>query len=120
MVLSCRTVTEEFVHQSDRGVQYACGDYTGLLKEQNIPISMSPCGDPYDNARCERFMRTLKEEEVYLSQYETLAEAKASIAHFIEAVYNHKRLHSALGYRMPAEFEQQLQQSTGASLSVSF
>jgi transposase InsO family protein len=114
MALSCRTVTAELVHHSDRGVQYACGDYTGLLKERSIQISMSRCGNPYDNARCERFMRTLKEEEVYLSEYETLAEAKASIAHFIEAVYNHKRLHSALGYMPPAEFEQQLCQSNSA------
>lgn len=114
MALSCRAVTAELVHHSDRGVQYACGDYTNLLKENSIQISMSRCGNPYDNARCERFMRTLKEEEVYLSEYETLAKAKASIAHFIEAVYNRKRLHSALGYIPPAEFEQQLSQSNGA------
>ncbi len=109
-----RTIGVGLVHHSDRGVQYACGDYTGLLKERNIQISMSRCGNPYDNARCERFMRTLKEEEIYLSEYETLAEAKASIGHFIEAVYNKKRLHSSLGYLPPAEFEQQLCQSTSA------
>lgn len=75
---------------------------------------MSRRGNPYDNATCERFMRTLKEEEVYLSEYETMSEARESIARFIEEVYNRKRLHSALGYMPPAEFEQQLQQSTSA------
>ncbi len=114
MALEIREVTAELVHHSDRGVQYACGDYTGLLKARSIQISMSRSGNPYDNARCERFMRTLKEEEVYLSEYETLADAKASIAHFIEAVYNSKRLHSALGYMPPVEFEQQLRQSNSA------
>ncbi len=114
MALQTRRVTAELVHHSDRGVQYACGEYIGLLKERSIQISMSRRGNPYDNARCERFMRTLKEEEVYLSEYETLDEAKASIAHFIEAAYNQKRLHSALGYMPPVEFEQQLCQSTNA------
>ncbi len=109
-----RCVTAELVHHSDRGVQYASNDYTGLLKERSVQISMSRCGNPYDNARCERFMRTLKEEEVYLSEYETLDEAQASIAHFIDAVYNKKRLHSALSYMPPAEFEQQLCQSNSA------
>ncbi len=111
MALATRTITAELVHHSDRGVQYASDDYTGLLKERSVQISMSRCGNPYDNAQCERFMRTLKEEEVYLSEYETLDEAQASIAHFIEAVYNQKRLHSSLGYMPPAEFEQQLCQS---------
>jgi transposase InsO family protein len=114
IALETRTIDIGLVHHSDRGVQYACSDYTGLLNGRSIQISMSRCGNPYDNARCERFMRTLKEEEVYLSEYETLAEAKASIAHFIEAVYNSRRLHSSLGYVPPAEFEQQLCQSTSA------
>ncbi len=114
MALATRKVGDCLVHHSDRGVQYASSDYTGLLKERGISISMSRRGNPYDNARCERFMRTLKEEEVYLSEYETLAEARSSIAHFIEAVYNKKRLHSALGYVPPAEFEQQLCQSNSA------
>jgi transposase InsO family protein len=114
MALAARKVGDCLVHHSDRGVQYACTDYTGKLLERGISISMSRRGNPYDNARCERFMRTLKEEEVYLSEYETLNEARSSIAHFIEAVYNQKRLHSALGYMPPVEFEQQLCQSTGA------
>ncbi len=114
MALRTRHITAGLVHHSDRGVQYASNDYTGLLKERSVQISMSRCGNPYDNARCERFMRTLKEEEVYLSEYETLDEAQASIAHFIDAVYNQKRLHSALGYMPPVEFEQQLRQSNSA------
>ncbi len=114
MALATRTVSDCLVHHSDRGVQYASDGYTGLLKEHSIQISMSRRGNPYDNARCERFMRTLKEEEVYLSEYETIAEARSSIAYFIEAVYNQKRLHSSLGYVPPAEFEQQLCQPNSA------
>jgi len=114
MALATRTVSDCLVHHSDRGVQYASDGYTGLLKEHSIQISMSRRGNPYDNARCERFMRTLKEEEVYLSEYETIAEARSSIAYFIEAVYNCKRLHSSLGYVPPAEFEQQLCQPNSA------
>jgi putative transposase len=93
------------VHHSDRGVQYACGDYTGLLKEHGITISMSRKGNPYDNAACESFMKTLKYEEVYRQEYRSLAEARDSIEGFIERVYNPKRLHSALGYLPPVEFE---------------
>ena len=114
MALAARQVSAHLVHHSDQGVQYASGEYTNLLKEHGVQISMSRRGNPYDNARCERFMRTLKEEEVYLSEYETMSEARESIALFIEDVYNQKRLHSALGYMPPAEFEQQLQQSTSA------
>ena len=108
MALATREVGPGLVHHSDRGVQYVSAGYTGLLNERGIRISMSRRGNPYDNARCERFMRTLKDEEVYLSEYETRAEARASIRHFLEDVYNQKRLHSALGYVPPAEFEQSL------------
>lgn len=114
MALAARQVGPHLVHHSDRGVQYASGEYTNLLKEHSVRISMSRRAYPYDNAKCERFMRTLKEEEVYLSEYESMSEARESIARFIEEVYNQKRLHSALGYRPPAEFEQQLQQLTSA------
>jgi transposase InsO family protein len=93
------------VHHSDRGVQYACGDYTDLLKQHQITISMSRKGNPYDNAACESFMKTLKYEEVYRQEYRDLAEALASIGEFIDRTYNEKRLHSALGYRPPEEFE---------------
>ncbi len=108
MALARREVNAALVHHSDRGVQYACTPYTDLLKEHGIGISMSRTGNPYDNARCERFMRTLKEEEVYLSDYDDVREARHSIGHFLEDVYNHKRLHSALGYLPPVEFEQLL------------
>jgi len=93
------------VHHSDRGVQYACGNYTDLLKENAITISMSRKGNPYDNAACESFMKTLKYEEVYRQEYRDIAEALVSIGEFIDRTYNQKRLHSALGYRPPEEFE---------------
>jgi putative transposase len=95
-------------HHSDRGVQYASTDYTDRLKEHKIRISMSRKGNPYDNATCESFMKTLKYEEVHRQEYRDLAEARASIGGFLEKVYNQKRLHSALGYRPPVEFEQSL------------
>jgi putative transposase len=106
MALATRTVTAELVHHSDRGVQYASLDYTNLLKEHAIRISMSRRGNAYDNAQAESFMKTLKYEEVSLREYETMVEARTSISHFLEAVYNRKRLHSALGYMPPVEFEQ--------------
>ena len=108
MALRARSVTSNLVHHSDRGVQYACADYIEMLIESGIRISMSRTANPYDNARCERFMRTLKHEEVYLSDYDTLSEARVSIKHFLESVYNQKRLHSAIGHVPPAEFEQSL------------
>jgi len=104
--LATRSVKAGLVHHSDRGVQYAAADYVSLLIKHQIRISMSRPGNPYDNAKAERFMRTLKYDEVHLSDYQTLIEARASIRRFIEDVYNRKRLHSALGYRPPVEFEQ--------------
>jgi len=95
-------------HHSDRGVQYASTEYTDLLKERGVRISMSRSGNPYDNAKCESFMKTLKFEEVYRQEYRDLADARASIERFIEKIYNGKRLHSALGYRPPIEFERSL------------
>jgi transposase InsO family protein len=108
MAFRCRPTVEGLTHHSDRGVQYASNDYTGLLKEHGVRISMSRSGNPYDNAACESFMKTLKYEEVYRQDYRDLAEARASIERFIEKVYNAKRLHSALGYRPPIEFERLL------------
>lgn len=98
------------VHHSDRGVQYASSEYTSLLKDNGIQISMSRKGNPYDNAKAESFMKTLKYEQVYLSEYENLADARAQIGRFLERVYNQKRLHSSLGYLPPAEYEQQFEQ----------
>jgi putative transposase len=98
------------IHHSDRGVQYAATDYTQLLDNYQIRISMSRKGNPYDNAQCERFMKTLKYEEVYLNEYEDLTDARRRIGRFLDDVYNCRRLHSAIGYLSPAEFEQQLQQ----------
>src|SRR3989344_4477931 len=93
------------VHHSDRGVQYASQAYTDRLKELGIIISMSGKGNAYDNAFAESFMKTLKVEEVYVKEYETFEEAYANIKHFIDLVYNEKRLHSRIGYVPPAEFE---------------
>jgi putative transposase len=113
MALQSRRVTPgQLTHHSDRGVQYACHDYVRVLQQHQIRISMSRIGNPYDNAKAERFMRTLKYEEVYLNDYDTFAEVMVSVERFIEAVYNRKRLHSALGYVPPVEFEAALLSTT--------
>jgi transposase InsO family protein len=93
------------LHHSDQGVQYACGDYTDLLTENEVQISMAAVGKPEDNGYAERLMRTIKEEEVDLSEYADFHEAYWSIGRFLDEVYTRKRIHSALGYLTPAEFE---------------
>ena len=93
------------VHHSDRGVQYACADYTAILKAHDIQASMSRVGNPYDNAKAESFMKTLKAEEVDASAYRGLDDARRQIARFIDEVYNRRRLHSALDYLSPQEYE---------------
>lgn len=94
------------VHHSDRGVQYACREYVSLLHSQGMLPSMSRPANPYDNASCESFMRTLKREEIYANTYCDLEDLRAHIEEFIERYYNRIRLHSALGYLPPEEFEQ--------------
>jgi transposase InsO family protein len=105
---SRRPLPQNLIHHSDRGVQYAATAYTQLLHDHDVQISMSRPANPYDNAKAERFMRTLKHEEVYLTEYQNLIEARKSISQFLEKVYNRKRLHSAIGYVPPVEFEQSL------------
>jgi len=100
-----RPAPGSLIHHSDRGVQYACGDYTARLAALAIRPSMSRIGNPYDNAKAESFMKTLKQEEVDGRAYRDATQARAAIACFIEDVYNGQRLHSALGYRPPAEYE---------------
>jgi putative transposase len=118
VALSRRVVEAGLIHHSDRGSQYASHDYTDLLKANSIAISMSRKGNPWDNAACESFMKTLKYEEVLRNEYRDLAEARASIREFLEKVYNQKRLHSALGYVPPAEFERNHKEAAARQLSV--
>jgi len=106
MALESRSPAPGLVHHSDRGSQYASLDYTDLLKVHDCRISMSHKARPWENGVCESWIKTLKTEQVYREEYRDLAEARASIGRFIEQVYNRKRLHSALGYRPPVEFEQ--------------
>lgn len=103
--LATREVKPGLIHHSDRGVQYASHAYTERLLSVGMQISMSAKGNAYDNAKAESFFKTLKQEEVYLKQYQTFEEASANIGQFIEEVYNAKRLHSSLGYVPPIEFE---------------
>jgi putative transposase len=116
MALQRREPAPGLVHHSDRGVQYASRDYIDVLRAHGIVISMSRKGNPYDNARAESFMKTLKYEEVYRDDYRDLAQARAGIARFLEKMYNQQRLHSALGYRPPAEFECLLRQAPPATM----
>lgn len=113
MALESRGPSPGLVHHSDRGGQYASADYTDLLKAHGCQISMSHKASLWENAGCESWMKTLKSEEVYRQEYRDVAEARASIARFIEKVYNQRRLHSALGYRPPAEFERALSAAAG-------
>lgn len=124
MALDSRPIIPgRLVHHSDRGVQYACGDYIGRLEAAGIQPSMSRIACPYDNAMAESFMKTLKAEEVDAAGYRNLADAKHHIGRFIEEVYNRQRLHSALRYRSPEEFEaasQNLSTATTTTTTVAY
>jgi putative transposase len=113
--LNERAVIPGLIHHSDRGVQYASGDYVQLLKDSGIEISMSRKASPWDNATCESFMKTLKWEEVYRTEYRDKADARTRIGNFLEDVYNERRLHSALAYRSPVQFERALASCLAAS-----
>jgi len=95
------------VHHSDQGVQYACQEYMEKLRDHQMLPSMSRPSNPYDNATCESFLKTLKREEVYAGDYRDLSDLNRGVEEFIERYYNPRRLHSALGYRSPGEFEQE-------------
>jgi putative transposase len=112
--LELRRPAPGVVQHSDRGSQYASGDYMDLLKAHGCQVSMSHKASPWENAGCESWMKTLKYEEVYRQEYRDLSEARACLAQFIDRVYNQKRLHSALGYRPPVEFEQSLVRTAAA------
>jgi putative transposase len=109
-----RPARGSLIHHSDRGVQYACNDYAALLAAHDIQASMSRIGNPYDNAKAESFMKTLKHEQVNASAYRDVDYARREIGTFLEDVYNRRRLHSSLGYRPPAEFEASLSPSLPA------
>jgi len=124
--IAARTPGPGVVHHSDRGTQYASNNYVRRLEECKMTISMSRPARPWENARCERFMRTLKEEEIDCREYGTMAELEQNLEDFIERYYNRVRLHAALGYRSPVEFEQQqaglaaVPPATGTAAALSF
>ena len=105
------------VHHSDRGLQYARGEYVAVLEKYGIVPSMSRPANPYDNASCESFIKTLKREEIYTNRYDNLEQLRTNIEEFIEQYYNRQRLHSALGYRSPEEFERQTAEGNRADCS---
>jgi transposase InsO family protein len=105
------------IHHSDQGVQYAATAYVEMLKAREVKISMASVGEPEENGYAERLMRTIKEEEVDLTEYEGFSDAMRGLGRFLDDVYNLKRIHSSLGYLTPAEFEQQwisIQRSRGS------
>jgi len=125
MAIAARRPAPGLVHHSDRGIQYAAADYASLLAQHGMTASMSRPAYPYDNAQCESFIKTLKQEEIYCHRYRDLEDLRSHVREFIEEYYNRCRLHSALGYRTPAEFEAAqsgalLTTSLAASVTLSF
>jgi transposase InsO family protein len=118
--LDGRTPLPGLVHHSDRGVQYCAREYMALLKQHQMIPSMSRPANPYDNAFCESFMKTLKREEIYCNQYRDLTELTDHVEEFLDVYYNHQRLHSALGYRTPEEFERNSATATPPAPRMSF
>jgi len=118
--LASRTPPPGLVHHSDRGIQYCSREYMALLKQHQIIPSMSRPANPYDNAFCESFMRTLKREEIYCNQYRDLADLTAHLEEFMDVYYNRQRLHSALGYCTPEEFEATAAATAPAAPRMSF
>lgn len=116
MAIGTRKPKAGCIHHSDRGVQYASDDYIALLNGNEICISMSRKGNPYDNAFAESFMKTLKYDEVLLNDYETFDDVLERLPRFIQEVYNKRRLHSSLGYKTPEEYEQKYNQKRACSL----
>lgn len=117
MALSTRPIPEGLIHHSDRGVQYANHAYTDLLKDYNIRISMSAKGNPYDNAKAESFMKTIKYEEVYQNEYRTFDDVSEAVERYIH-YYNTSRIHSSIDYLAPVEYEQQPNKSITTRASV--
>jgi transposase InsO family protein len=115
MAIERRKPLSGLVHHSDRGIQYASAEYVAILKRHGMVPSMSRPANPYDNASCESFIKTLKREEIYANDYEDLEHLQSNLEEFIERYYNQKRLHSALGYRSPDEFEEQNRQQSQAT-----
>jgi len=116
MALESRSPVTGLVHHSDRGVQYVHSEYLRTLRNHGVIPSVSRLGRPYDNGNCERFFRTLKQEEINTKEYKDIEDLRLHIAEFIERYYNQKRLHSALGYLSPAEFERTSVSSDAASI----
>ena len=120
MAIAARQPGPGLVHHSDRGVQYASAEYVAVLQQHQIVPSMSRPANPYDNASCESFMKTLKQEEIYLNEYRDLEHLRLNVGDFIEQYYNRCRLHSSLGYQPPEEFEQRLTASISTAVKIDF
>lgn len=116
--ITLRRPAPGLIHHSDRGVQYASAAYVDVLVAHGIVPSMSRPGNPYDNAKCERFMKTLKQEEIRCSEYRDLEDLRGNLSHFFDTYYNATRLHSALGYLSPDRFEQNAAAAAAGSLAA--